>query len=108
MDKQVSVEIRIGGEVEERIVLGERARKKVLAHFNPSEDARVTALKALSAAQIQMMLDHQLAQSRVGNSPATSGADKALADARGRAAAIAITQAEITQMCLVKSLFAEG
>lgn len=104
----VSIKVTEGDKTFERyITLGDRALKKVLSKFNPSEDGRVTALKALSGAQIQMMLEHQDEQARKPIETANPVPGE-ISMARSRAAAVAITQAEITQMCLVKSLLAEG
>jgi hypothetical protein len=109
MDVIVSVSVLDGANSFNcQVKVGDRALKKVLSRFNPSEDGRVTALKALSAAQIQMMLDHQNDQRRIANGALPVSEESDLANARSRFAAIAITEAEKTQMCLVKSLFAEA
>lgn len=85
---------------EKTVVVSDLALDKVLFGFNVTDDPRVTALKALSAAQIQMMLDHQAQQNNEGGGEPRH--------ARARAASIAITQTELTQMALVKALFAKA
>ena len=81
------------------LILGDVALSKVLFKFNPTDDPRTTALKAICASAIQMMLDHQA-------SLGTAEPDANIRAARGRCAAVAITQVEGAQMALVKSLFA--
>ncbi len=107
---QVSVSIRVAGDApgdfqDFDVALSDVALAKVLFDFNVTADKRVMALKALSAAQIQMMLDHQSAETAAG-APSKAGA--IVRAARIRAAAVAITQVELTQMPLVKSLFAKA
>ena len=82
------------------IAVGDTALAKVLFRFNPTDDPRTTALKALCAGAIQMMLDHQASLK--------DETDKTVRDARGRNASIAITLTEGAQMALVKSLFAQA
>lgn len=72
----------------------DEALDHVLAHFNPSESTDVTVLKALSAGFIAIMLE---ISNRFGSTVA-----------QRRAAAIAITQMELTQMAGVKAMFARA
>lgn len=85
------------------IAVGDVALAKVLHRFNVTDDPRVTVLKALSAAQIQMMLEHQAAEK---DAPAGGSDTPEIHQARMRCASIAITLVEGAQMALVKSLFA--
>jgi hypothetical protein len=68
------------------------ALNAVLFDFNPAGSHDVTTIKALSAALIQKMRDHQ---AKAGTPPEQK-----------RVAAIAITQMELTQMAAVEALFA--
>lgn len=91
--------------------VGDVALDKVLFDFNVTGDPRVTILKALSAAQIQMMLDHQTAEKAPAEAAATpeeKASKNNIKQARMRAASVAITQTELTQMALVKALFAKA
>lgn len=90
----------------QQVLVSDRALDKVLFGFNVTDDLRVTVLKALCAGSIQMMLDHQ-ASLKPATGP-TSGTDEEVRQARLRAAAVAITQMELTQMALVKALFAKA
>lgn len=78
----------------EIIEVKEPALNAVLFDFNPSSHPAVTRIKGLHAALIQEMHDLQA-------SPNATGFQK-------RAAAIAITELEGTQMRCVKALFAKG
>lgn len=95
-----------GAEFRKDITLSQVALDKVLFDFNVTADPRTTALKAICAGAIQMMLEHQDAQ-RVAPPVEPTGGDLVRA-ARGRGAAIAITLVEGAQMALVKSLFAKA
>lgn len=85
---------------DQNIAVGDAALAKVLFDFNVTGDARVTMAKALMAASIQLMLDHQ---EETKKEP-----DQVIRNARMRAASVAITQLEITQMCAVKAFFAKA
>lgn len=89
------------GPVTHLVTPSDTALDKVLFDFNVTADPRVAILKALSAGQIEMMLRHQDEQKR-------ADPFETFHVARSRAAAVAITQAELTQMALVKSLFAKA
>lgn len=72
----------------------EPALNAVLFDFNPSQNLAVVRIKALHAALIQEMHDLQAAETST--------------QFQRRAAAIAITELEGTQMRAVKALFAKG
>lgn len=78
----------------QQVVVKQPALNAVLFDFNPSSNPKVTRIKALHAALIQEMHDLQ--------------ADETSTPFQKRAAAIAITELEGTQMRAVKALFAKG
>lgn len=80
-------------EFSEQVLCKDPALDAVLFDFNPSSNHDVTTIKALHAALIQKMQD---LQSKAEATPAQK-----------RAAAIAITELEGTQMRAVKALFAK-
>lgn len=77
-----------------QVTVQQPALNAVLFDFNPSSNPDVTVIKALHAALIQKMHDLQ--------------ANEAATPFQKRAAAIAITELEGTQMRAVKALFAKG
>ena len=87
------VEIIIETDIQQGLVVEQKALDAVLFHFNPSQDRKVERIKVLCAALIQEMHDLQDAESSTS--------------AMKRTAAIAITQAEIVQMLAVKANFAK-
>lgn len=91
-----------GAEFRKDIILSQVALDKMLFDFNPTSDERTTALKAICAGAIQMMLDHQEALKSDGETRVD------IKVARSRGASIAITLVEGAQMALVKSLFAKA
>jgi hypothetical protein len=82
-----------GHDFSEQVTCSDPALNAVLFDFNPSSHADVTTIKALHAALIQKMRDIQAREGATG--------------AQKRAAAIAITELEGTQMRAVKALFAK-
>lgn len=93
---KVSVSVHVDADqfgVTDTVEAGERALNAVLFDFNPTSNAKVTRIKAMHAALIQEMCNLQ--------DDATS------TPAQKRAAAIAITELEGTQMRAVKALFAK-
>lgn len=78
----------------DQVVVNQPALNAVLFDFNPSSSRDVTTIKALHGALIQKMQDLQA-------NPNSTPFQK-------RAAAIAITELEGTQMRAVKALFAKG
>lgn len=90
---KIVVRVSVDDQVHSEVECDEFALNSVLFDFNPSSNAGVTLLKALSAALITRM--HQLIHDERSNKQ------------QQRNAAIAITQMEDVQMRSVKSLFAK-
>lgn len=89
----VKVRVQVDDQVHEEIECEVIALNAVLFEFNPSANACVTTIKALSAALITYM--HQVVHADDSNGQ------------QRRNAAIAITEMEAVQMRAVKALFAK-
>lgn len=90
---QVIVNVNIGDNQGDAVLVGDAALNAVLFDFNVTGSSDVAVIKALYAAAIQKM--HHI-QASEKSTPAMK-----------RMAAIAITQTELTQMAAVKALFAK-
>lgn len=88
----VSVQINVDKQPTQELVTSDTSLDAVLFDFNPSAHAAVTRIKALHAALITEM----------------EGIRTIGTPAQARAASIAITELEGTQMRCVKALFARG
>lgn len=93
------------------IGVSQRALDKVLAHFNPSEDVRVTIAKGLHAALIQQMMDHidiEMSTEFDSDDIAANQRQVDASEARMDLAARAVDSLEVSQMLAVKSFFAKA